>query len=119
MGVGGDGEGRKGCASARTGGGDGKTGGFRGGDGDAGGERSGAGDNAGGGGGVLGGDTRFGCGVEINLFGVEGGGGRSHDRGGSDGRAGLFQCHDQLVHGSGELIDFLGQLGGPERLRRR
>jgi len=118
LGVGGYGEGRKSCASARTGGGYGKTGGFRGGDGDTGGKRSGAGDNAGGGHLVLGGNARFGRRVEVDFFRMEGGRGRSQNWTGVYNRPGFLKSRGKLVHGDGQLIDLLGELGGPEGFRR-
>jgi len=119
LGVGGDGEGRKSCAGTRAGGGNGKAGGFGAGDGDTGGERGGAGDNAGGGCGILGRDARFGNRVEINFFRMEGGRGRSQNWPGVYNWPSFLKSRGKLVHGSGQLIDLLGKLGGPRRLRRR
>ena len=91
MGVGGDGEGREGGGDARA--------------------------RGGGGGGVLGGDAGLWGWVEIDFFRVQGG------RGGGDQwrgcGPGLFQGEDKFIHGSSELIDFLGKLGCPGRFRAR
>ena len=114
LGIGGNGEGGQGGAGPGAGGGD-RASGFRGGDGDAGWEGSGAGDDAGGGYWVLASDAWLGGWVEIDFFGVECGRGRGGC--GNSCGPGFFQRQDQLIHRGGQLIDLVGELGGPRRLR--
>jgi len=117
LGVGGDGQGAESSADPGAGGGHRKTDGFRRRDWDTGRKRGGAGDNAGGSGRILGSDARLWSGVEIDFFRMECGGGRGQNRRGIHRWAGFFKNRRELVHGSGQLIDLLGELGGPKRFR--